>query len=116
MGRSFSEFMEELRTESKRAGKDADMAVFEEHFRLARQLAQRRQALHLSQKALSSRTGIDQSEISRLERGTGNPTLRTLSTIASALDGRVNFVFTSKPASRRKATKKAARAAARRSR
>ena len=113
MGRKFSEFMEELREESRRAGKEAELDAFAEHFRLARQLAQRRQALKLSQKALSSRSGIDQSEISRLERGTGNPTLRTLSTIASALDGRVSLVFASKSAPRRKASKRAVRLAKR---
>ncbi len=93
MGRKFSEFMEELREEARKTGTEKDLAAFEEHFRLARQLAQRRRAKGLSQKALSARTGIHQSEISRLEKGTGNPTLRTLSMIATALDGRVRLVF-----------------------
>ena len=39
----------------------------------------------LSQKDLSDRTGIDQSDISKLERGIANPSIGTLSRIADAL-------------------------------
>ena len=95
MSRKFSDFMKELREESKRTGTEGDLAVFEEHFRLARQIAERRRSLGLSQKTLADRTGLHQSEISRLEQGEGNPTVRTLSVIATALDGRIGIVFSS---------------------
>lgn len=93
MGRDFSEFMDELRDEARRTGTEAELDVLHEHFRLARQIAERRLALGLSQKALAERTGIAQSELSRLERGDGNPTIKTLSIVASALKGRVGLVF-----------------------
>lgn len=39
----------------------------------------------LTQKELSCRTGITQSDISKLERGNSNPSVRTLMRIASGL-------------------------------
>ena len=41
----------------------------------------------LSQKELSQLTGIDQSDISKIERGVANPSVSTLSRIATALGG-----------------------------
>ena len=41
---------------------------------------------HLSQSSLSEKTGIDQSDISKIERGLANPSVKTLQKIASALD------------------------------
>jgi len=43
----------------------------------------------MSQKDLSAATGIDQSDISKIERGAANPTLGTLSRIADALGTRL---------------------------
>ena len=43
----------------------------------------------LSQKELSELTGIDQSDISKIERGVANPSVATLERIASALGGRL---------------------------
>lgn len=40
----------------------------------------------VSQKELSQRTGIDQSEISKIEQGFANPSVDTLERIALALD------------------------------
>ena len=43
----------------------------------------------ISQKDLARMTGIDQGDISKLERGHGNPSVRTLERIVSALDGSI---------------------------
>jgi Predicted transcription factor, homolog of eukaryotic MBF1 len=43
----------------------------------------------LSQKELSEITGIDQADISRIERGIANPSVSTLNRIAEALDARL---------------------------
>ena len=43
----------------------------------------------LSQAELSEITGIDQSDISKIERGVANPSVGTLTRIAEALDGRL---------------------------
>jgi DNA-binding phage protein len=49
-------------------------------------LVERRKALNLTQGELASRAGIEQSEISKLEGPEGNPTLKTLTKVADALD------------------------------
>lgn len=41
----------------------------------------------MTQKALSEITGIDQSDISKIERGTANPTIETMEKIAAGLGG-----------------------------
>ena len=43
----------------------------------------------LSQKELSELTGIDQSDISKIERGVANPSVATLERIAAAFGGRL---------------------------
>ena len=43
----------------------------------------------LSQKELSDLTGIDQSDLSRIERGIANPSVNTLNRIAQALDAKL---------------------------
>lgn len=40
----------------------------------------------LSQKELSLRTNIDQSDISKIERGVGNPSVNTLNRLAKAME------------------------------
>ena len=47
----------------------------------------------LSQKALSEATGIDQSDISKIERGVANPSVSTLSRLAEALDTKLIVSF-----------------------
>lgn len=47
----------------------------------------------LSQKELSELTGIDQSDISKIERGVANPSVATLERIAAALGGRLSIAI-----------------------
>ena len=49
-------------------------------------VAEARSKVGLTQAQLAAATGIDQSDISRIERGVGNPSINTLSRIANALD------------------------------
>lgn len=55
-------------------------------------LAANRQARSLSQPALSEITGVQQAEISRIEKGIANPTVATVSRLAQALDQRLTLV------------------------
>lgn len=55
----------------------------------ARAVAAARAASGLSQKQLARMTGIDQSDISKIERGTANPSVSTLERIAEALGGKL---------------------------
>lgn len=45
----------------------------------------------ISQTKLSELTGIDQADVSRIERGIANPSIATLGRIAKALDARVSI-------------------------
>lgn len=45
----------------------------------------------ISQKQLSLMTGIDQSDISKIERGVANPSVATLNRIAAALGGTLSI-------------------------
>ena len=48
----------------------------------------------ISQKELSELTGIDQSDLSKIERGTANPSVNTLNRIAQALDAKLTVSLT----------------------
>jgi XRE family transcriptional regulator, regulator of sulfur utilization len=65
---------------------DAERAARAE---LGAQIAELRRSQHLTQPALSVATGIQQSEISRIERGLGNPTVATLAKLAAVLGHRL---------------------------
>ena len=47
----------------------------------------------LTQQQLSERTGIAQTDISKLERGNGNPSLRTLQRLAAGMGMRIKIEF-----------------------
>ena len=47
----------------------------------------------LTQKELSERTGISQSDISKLERGNANPSLRTLQRLAEGMGMKLKIEF-----------------------
>lgn len=47
----------------------------------------------ITQQQLSERTGINQSNLSRIENGNGNPSVSTLQRIASALGKRLSISF-----------------------
>lgn len=65
---------------------DADLAARAE---LGAMLAAARAERHLTQPALSAASGVQQAEISKIERGLGNPTASTLSRLAAALGQRL---------------------------
>ena len=53
-----------------------------------------RKASGLTQKQLSERTGINQADISKMETGNGNPSLRTLQRLAAGMGMQLNLSFT----------------------
>lgn len=64
------------------------------NIRVANAISIARNDAGLSQTELSYSTGIDQSDISRIERGLANPSIMTLERIANALGKKVDIVFT----------------------
>ena len=62
-------------------------------FELTRALIAARVESHMTQKELAERTGIRQSNISRIENGTCSPTIATLQTLAKGLGKRLMISF-----------------------
>lgn len=52
-----------------------------------------RKSIGLTQKQLSEKTGISQADISKLESGNTNPSLRTLQRLASGMGMKVKIEF-----------------------
>ncbi len=93
-GRTLDEYIDEYRASAD----EAEVAQFDEHadaFRLANQVLMARRFIGLTQVQLASLSGIGQSEISRIERGEGNPTVATLSRVGRSLNLNLQFVSTS---------------------
>ena len=63
---------------------------------IIRAMVDARVSQNLTQKELSARTGIAQTEISRLENGTRNPTIKLLQRLADGLNMDLNVSFTPK--------------------
>ncbi len=84
---TFEEAYARVVAEAEAEGPDAvaELRILEDRYRLAAALIGRRLALHMTQQQLAAASGIRQSEISRIEGGNGNPTLKTLSALTAAL-------------------------------
>lgn len=61
-----------------------------------RAIVDARNSLNLTQKELSERTGIAQTEISKLENGTRNPSIKLLQRLADGMGMTLNISFTPK--------------------
>lgn len=63
---------------------------------IGEQIRQQRNNLFMSQKELASITGIDQSDLSKIERGIANPSIQTLERIAKGLNVELVISFKQK--------------------
>ena len=61
-----------------------------------RAMIEARMSQNLTQKELSERTGIAQAEISKLENGTRNPSIKLLQRLADGMGMVLNVTFTPK--------------------
>lgn len=91
MTRSYQDVTAGRRERLSRSG-DSHREVFEQAYDIAMQLVALRERHGLTQAELAERCGIDQGDISRIERGSTSPTARTLQRIAAALDADVRIV------------------------
>ena len=86
----FDEFLEEqLKDPEFRAEWDA----LEPEFAIVQAMIDAREEAGMTQQKLSEMTGIAQSDISKLESGNGNPTLRTLQRLAACMRRRLRIEF-----------------------
>ncbi len=67
---------------------------------IIRALVDARTSQNLTQKELSERTGIAQTEISKLENGTRNPSIKLLQRLADGMGMILNVTFTPKNSAR----------------
>jgi DNA-binding XRE family transcriptional regulator len=70
----------------------AQYEVFKLAYEIAVQVIELRLKHGLTQAQLSERCGVDQGDISRIERGSVSPRCKTLQRIAEALDADVRLV------------------------
>lgn len=70
--------------------------VLSQNHLLAYQLLLARERANITQKELAERTGIYQADISKIERGLGNPSLSTLKRLADGMDMELRIDFIKK--------------------
>ncbi|MGH2762391.1 MAG: helix-turn-helix domain-containing protein [Thermoleophilaceae bacterium] len=94
MATKFEDFVREVEEEAHAEGPQAvaELAAFRAHFAMAQEVRELRKARHLTQKQLAEASGINQAEISRIERGQGNPTTAKLAAVLAPLGGRLGVV------------------------
>lgn len=90
-----SKFKQYLTEQLKDSAFKAEYDALEAEFAIIQAMITARQKTGMTQKQLAERTGIHQSDISKLERGNGNPSLRTLSRLAEGLGMKLKVEFTS---------------------
>lgn len=90
MGKNFRETLNE---QMKDPAFRAEWIAMEPERQIIKALIEGREANDMTQKQLSEATGIPQADISRLENGTANPSLRTLKRLADGLGMTLNVEF-----------------------
>jgi transcriptional regulator with XRE-family HTH domain len=91
---NFNEFLsQQLEDPAMKAEWDA----LEPEFSLMQAMLDARKQAGLTQKQLAERAGMAQGDISKLESGNANPSVRTLQRLAAAMGMQVEIVF--RPAS-----------------
>ncbi|MBR1598221.1 MAG: helix-turn-helix transcriptional regulator [Lachnospiraceae bacterium] len=70
----------------------------EPEFNAIQAIIDARKSMNMTQKELSERTGIDQSDISKIETGNANPSLSTLKRLAEGMDMILRLEFIPKHA------------------
>jgi ribosome-binding protein aMBF1 (putative translation factor) len=71
----------------------AEYDALEAEYTMISALIRARNEAGLTQKELSSRTGIDQAILSRIENGNANPSLKTLDRLAKGLGKKLVIEF-----------------------
>jgi len=87
---SFKDFLnEQLKDEDFKAEYDA----LEAEFSIIQAILDARKASGLTQKDLADITGINQADISKMENGNANPSLKTLLRIANGMGMKLKLEF-----------------------
>lgn len=91
MSTNFKDYLnEQLRNPAFKAEYDA----LEPEYEIIQAMINARKASGLTQKELAERTGIAQGDISKLENGSANPSIRTLQRLAAGMGMKLQLAFT----------------------
>ena len=88
-----SDFRNYLNEQLQQPAFKAEWDALQPELAIAQAMIDARKESGLTQKQLSERTGIAQADISKLERGNANPSLRTLQRLASGMGMNVKIEF-----------------------
>ncbi len=83
-----------LNTQMKDPEFKKEYDALEPEFEIIQAMIDARKDAGLTQQELAKRTGIAQSDISKLERGNANPSLRTLRRLAAGMGKKLHIQFT----------------------
>lgn len=72
----------------------AEYEALEPEYTIIQALIDARKACGITQKELAERTGIAQGDISKLENGSANPSIRTLQRLAAGMGMKLQLAFT----------------------
>lgn len=96
MSTSFKDFVADVESDAT----PDDRRVLDEsrrRFGIGAKLLDRRLAAGMTQRQLADSSGVDQAEISRIERGQGNPTAHTLQALGTPLGVSLDFAELTSP-------------------
>jgi DNA-binding phage protein len=90
----FEELYREIEEEAQAEGPAsfADLRSLEDYYGLWAEFLAVRRRRRMTQAQLARRSGVPQSEISRIERGVANPTAATLRALVEALGAELHLV------------------------
>lgn len=94
MATKFDDYIREVEEKAKAGGPEAvaRWEAFNAHFSMAREVRDLRKARKLTQTQLAAASGVNQGEISRIERGQTNPTAYTLAALLAPLGAHLGVV------------------------
>lgn len=87
------DFRQYLDEQLKNPAFKAEWDALEPEYQIIRAIIEARKTNGLTQKELSARAGITQADISRLENGEANPSLKTMKRLAAALGKKLQIAF-----------------------
>ena len=90
MGKSFRDTLDELMKDPEFK---AEYDALEPEFQVIRAMLSGRESANITQKELAEKTGIAQADISRIENGNGNPSIRTLHRLANGMGMALKIEF-----------------------
>ena len=88
-----SKYCDFLAEQLKDPALKAEYDALEPEFSVIQAMIDARKAAGLTQKQLADKTGIAQSDISKLENGSANPSLRTLQRLAQGMGMKMKIEF-----------------------